>query len=154
MYDTSSTSYGRHIATGRLDSTTEKPERALIFGGRIWFICASYLFCSPKGILQNLNKLSLDGGREEGGAKKGGYVFPIDKEHTFPLAPSKHRCAFKQGNDLLFLSSGREIRVFDRRRREMSSSPFVFSAESPITSMFADNTKLVCAAEHPNRRSG
>jgi hypothetical protein len=147
IYDTSSASDGRPIATGKLDSTTEKPERALIFGGRIWFICASYLFCSPKGILQNLNKLSLDGGR-------GGYVFPIDKDHTFPLAPSKHRCAFKQGNDLMFVSSGREIRVFDRRRREMSSSPFVFSAESPVTSMVADHTKLVCATEHPNGRSG
>ena len=154
IYDTSSASDERPIATGRLDSTTEKPERALIFGGRIWFICASYLFCSPKGILQNLNKLSLDGGRECGDTRRGGYVFLIDKDHTFPLAPSKHRCAFKHGNDLLFVSSGREIRVFDRRRREMTSSPFVFSAESPVTSMFADNTKLVCATKHPNRRSG
>mmetsp|Transcript_32400 Transcript_32400/g.95484 ORF Transcript_32400/g.95484 Transcript_32400/m.95484 type:complete len:293 (+) Transcript_32400:932-1810(+) len=107
----------------------------------------SCLLCTRKGILQNLNKLSLDG---RGGGRS--YVFTVDADHKFSLASSKYRCLFKRGNDLLFLSSGREIRVFDRRGDV--SSPFVFSAESSITSMFADNTKLVCATKHPNGRSG
>lgn len=147
IYDTSSTCDGGPIATGKLNSTNaERPEKILVFGGRIWVLCLSYLLCTPKGILQSLNKLSVGGG-----SGRGGYTFTVDTDHKFSLAPSDYRCVFKQGGNVLFVSSGREIKVFGRLD---VSRPFVFSADSSVTSMFADNTKLVCATKHPNGRSG
>ena len=149
IYDASSTCDERPIATGRLDPAVEKPDTILVFGGRIWLLCPSYLLCTPKGMLQNLNKLSsLDGG----GGSRGGCTFTVDTDHKYCLPLSDDRCTFKLGGDLLIVSSGREIRAFDRRRD--ASSPFVFSAASSVTSIFADTTKLVCATRHPNGRSG
>ena len=145
IYDTSSPCDDSPIATGKVDPNAEKPQKIVIFGGRIWLLCSQYLICTPKGILQSLNKLSLGGG---GG--KAGHTFAVETDLKFPLASSDLRCTFKC-RDLLFVSSGRQIRVFDRR---YFSNPLVFSASSSITSMFADNTKLVCATKHPNGRSG
>ena len=112
----------------------------------MWLLCSSYISCSPKGILQSLNKLSLNTGHSRG------HIFAVNTDHKFSLAPSNDRCTFfRQGSDLLFVSSGREIRVF---HRQDVSRPFVFFAASSVTSMFADNTQLVCATKHPNKRSG
>ena len=145
IYDTSSPCDDKPIATGRMDPNAEKPKKIVIFGGRIWLLCPSYLICTPKGILQSLHQLSLGGG-----GSKAGHTFAVATDYKFSLAPSEHRCTFK-GRDLLFVSSVRAIRVFDRRD---VSTPLVFPASSSVTSMFADNTKLVCATKHPNGRSG
>lgn len=128
------------IVSGQISSDHDKPDSIFLFGGRLWMLCATQLLCTPR-LVQNLNKLSPTG---------GACNFKVDISHTFGLDSLSSRFICKRGN-FLYVSSGQMVRLFDRKD---VSSPLVFTADAEITSMFADDTKVVCSTKHPNGRSG